>query len=156
MNCILGMFIHFDIFLYSIMRRMRMMPIEDYQEDLSLSSILLISPCEDVSKYPDYQPVHFHSSPSTSMAIKSSSANPLLLTKYQRKMQFYQFYTFSPTLITGVASPQRALPSSVEHMVFQEGVPIRVAKQKEKCDVKNAITFGSFVVYSENGDMVRE
>lgn len=70
-------------------------------------------------------------------------------------MQFYQFYTFSPALITGIASPHHTLPSVVEHMVFQEGVPIRVSKQKEKCDLKNAITFGSFVVYSENGDMVR-
>ena len=137
------------------MCRMRMMPIEDYQEDLSLTSILLVSPCKDMSKYPDYQPVRFHSSPSTSMAIKSSSTNPLLLTKYQRKLQFYQFYTFSPTIITGIAAPKHTLPSSVEHMVFQEGVPIRIAEKKEKCAVKNAITSGSFVVYSENGDMVR-
>ena len=133
-----------------------MIPIEDYQEDLSLTSIMLISSSEDISKYPDYQPVHFHSSSSISMSINTSSANPLLLTKYQRKMQFYQFYTFSPTLVIGKASPHHALPSGIEHMVFQEGVPLRIAKEKEKDDVKNTIVFGSFVVYSENGDMVNK
>lgn len=153
---------------------MRLSPIEDYQEDLSLTSIRFLPSSEDLFDYPDYRPILPHSeglyemacqskskkpgksslSSSPSSSSSSSSSNLQIVVKMQIRYHRYQLFSFRPSLIHATTSSSHDLPPSIEHLVFQEGVPIRIVKEGGRENVLGDVSFGSFVIYHENGDIV--
>lgn len=157
--------------LYHFTYRMRLIPIEDYQEDLSLASIRFLPPSEDLFNYPDYRPILPHSSGLYEMACQSksgksgksssssssSSSNLQIVVKMQIRCHRYQLFSFCPALILATTASSHDLPPSIEHLVFQEGVPIRIVKEgggERRENVLGDVSFGSFVIYHENGDIV--
>ena len=147
---------------------MRLSPIEDYQEDLSLTSIRFLPSSEDLFDYPDYRPILPHSTGLYEMACQSksgkpgksssssssSSSNLQIVVKMQIRCHRYQLFCFRPSLIHATTASSHDLPPSIEHLVFQEGVPIRIVKEGGRENVLGDVSFGSFVIYHENGNIV--
>ena len=111
----------------------------------SLSSVLLLSSVADPFDYPDYAPV-----PSSS-TIKPSIT---ILIKSQSHLHRYQLFRLIPTSLFSVQSSQHAIPPSVESLVFQEGIPIKIVRSSDVNTITSLLTYNSFVVYRVTGTMV--
>lgn len=114
-------------------------------DDSSLSSILLLSSSADPFDYPDYSPVP---------SCTSSKPSVNILIKSQSHLHRYQLFRVIPTPAFSVHSSQHSIPPSVENLVFQEGIPIRIVRSQEAKELESSVTFNSFVVYCVTGTMV--